>query len=81
MKITRIESLHADAGWRNFDFLKISTDEGITGWSEYNENFGGPGLSRVIDELGAAPRRQGPARVGSARGADVRAAPPGDAAA
>ena len=52
MKITRIESLHADAGWRNFDFLKISTDEGITGWSEYNENFGGPGLSRVIDELG-----------------------------
>jgi L-alanine-DL-glutamate epimerase-like enolase superfamily enzyme len=54
MKITKIESLHADAGWRNFDFLKISTDEGITGWSEYNENFGGPGLSRVIDELGFA---------------------------
>ncbi len=51
MKITKIESLHADAGWRNFDFLKVSTDEGITGWSEYNENFGGPGLSRVIDEL------------------------------
>jgi galactonate dehydratase len=51
MKITRIESLHADAGWRNFDFLKVETDEGITGWSEYNENFGGPGLSRVIDEL------------------------------
>src|SRR5499426_2599960 len=54
MKITAIESLHADAGWRNFDFLKISTDEGITGWSEYNENFGGPGLRRVIDELGAS---------------------------
>jgi galactonate dehydratase len=51
MKITRIESLHADAGWRNFDFLKVETDEGITGWSEYNENFGGPGLSRIIDEL------------------------------
>jgi L-alanine-DL-glutamate epimerase-like enolase superfamily enzyme len=51
MKITRIESLHADAGWRNFDFLKIETDEGITGWSEYNENFGGPGLSKIIDEL------------------------------
>ena len=51
MKITKVDSLHADAGWRNFDFLKVSTDEGITGWSEYNENFGGPGLSRVIDEL------------------------------
>lgn len=51
MKITRIESLHADAGWRNLDFLKISTDEGIVGWSEYNESFGGPGVSAVIAEL------------------------------
>jgi hypothetical protein len=46
MKITRIESLHADAGWRNLDFLKISIDEGIAGWSECNESFGG----------GASPR-------------------------
>ena len=36
MKITNIESLHADAGWRNFSFLKITTDEGLIGWSEYN---------------------------------------------
>ena len=63
MKITEIESLHADAGWRNFDFLKISTDEGIVGWSEYNEGFGGLGVSRVIDELAPALDRQGPARV------------------
>ena len=54
MKITRIESLHADAGWRNLDFLKISTDEGIVGWSEYNESFGGPGVSAVIAELAPA---------------------------
>ena len=51
MKITRVESLHANAGQRNFDFLKISTDEGIVGWSEYNESFGGLGLSAVIDGL------------------------------
>src|SRR3989442_6574599 len=51
MKITKIEHLHADAGQRNFDFLKISTDEGITGWSEYNESFGGLGVSAVIDGL------------------------------
>jgi galactonate dehydratase len=51
MKITKVESLHADAGFRNFDFLKISTDAGITGWSEYNESFGGAGLSAVIDRL------------------------------
>src|SRR5262245_56041521 len=51
MKITAVESLHADAGGRNFDFLKITTDSGIVGWSEYNESFGGPGVSMVIDRL------------------------------
>jgi galactonate dehydratase len=51
MKITRVESLHANAGQRNFDFLKISTDEGLVGWSEYNESFGGLGVSAVIDGL------------------------------
>ena len=52
MKITAIESLHCNAGWRNFSFLKISTDEGLVGWSEYNESYGSPGLSTVIDKLG-----------------------------
>jgi galactonate dehydratase len=51
MKVTRVESLHANAGQRNFDFLKISTDEGLVGWSEYNESFGGLGVSAVIDGL------------------------------
>jgi galactonate dehydratase len=54
MKITRIESLHADAGGRTFDFLKISTDEGLVGWSEYNESFGGVGVSAAIDGLAPA---------------------------
>jgi hypothetical protein len=31
MRITRGDTLHADAGWRNFDYVKISTDEGIVG--------------------------------------------------
>src|SRR5207244_2356224 len=51
MKIAKIESLHCDAGTRNFDFLKLTTDTGLVGWSEYNETFGGPGLSAVIDRL------------------------------
>src|SRR5205809_3741228 len=51
MKIARVESLHADAGQRNFDFLKITTDDGLVGWSEYNESFGGFGVSAVIDGL------------------------------
>src|SRR5213080_3103371 len=51
MKIARVESLHADAGQRNFDFLKLTSDDGLVGWSEYNESFGGLGVSAVIDGL------------------------------
>lgn len=51
MRIIGIESLHCDAGWRVWSFLKITTDEGITGWSEYNESYGSPGLSEVIGRL------------------------------
>ncbi|HUP36504.1 MAG TPA: mandelate racemase/muconate lactonizing enzyme family protein [Candidatus Limnocylindria bacterium] len=54
MKITKVESLHADGGWRSLDFLKISTDEGIVGWSEYNESFGGVGVSAAIAGLAPA---------------------------
>jgi L-alanine-DL-glutamate epimerase-like enolase superfamily enzyme len=43
--------MQADAGWRIFSFLKIGTDDGIVGWSEFNESFGSTGLSDVIDGL------------------------------
>ena len=51
MKVTHIETLRCDAGWRMFSFLKVMTDEGIVGWSEYNESFGSHGLSGVIEAL------------------------------
>src|SRR2546423_2050509 len=51
MRIDQVEQLHADAGYRAFDFLKITTDDGLVGWSEYNESFGGVGVSAVIDGL------------------------------
>src|ERR1019366_3112622 len=51
MKIARIEDLHCDAGWRTFSFLKITTDDGITGWSEYTEADGSRGLTAVIHGL------------------------------
>jgi galactonate dehydratase len=62
MKITQIETLQADAGWRMFSFLKVTTDDGIIGWSEFNESFGSTGLSDVIRGLspvliGRDPRR------------------------
>lgn len=54
MKVTALETLHCDAGWRNYHFLKLCTDEGIVGWSEYDEGFGSPGVTTVIERM--APR-------------------------
>ena len=51
MKIKSYETFKCDAGWRTFSFLKMVTDDGIVGWSEYNESFGSPGLAGVIDAL------------------------------
>ena len=48
MRIATLETLHADGGWRTFDFVKLTTDGGLVGWSEYNESFGGPGLTELI---------------------------------
>ena len=86
MRITGVETLQADAGWRLFSFLKITTDDGIAGWSEYNESFGSAGLSAVIDAL--APHLIGkdplPYRADRLDAARVHAAvarrpqPPGD---
>jgi len=64
MRITAIEDLHCDAGWRDFSYLKISTDEGITGWSEYNECYGSQGLSHVIRLLGQSLIGRDPRPVG-----------------
>jgi L-alanine-DL-glutamate epimerase-like enolase superfamily enzyme len=62
MKITKVETLRADAGWRMFSFLKVTTGDGIIGWSEFNESFGSTGLADVIQGLspvliGKDPRR------------------------
>jgi L-alanine-DL-glutamate epimerase-like enolase superfamily enzyme len=54
MKVASIETLACDAGWRNYHFVKLTTDSGIVGWSEYDEGFGAPGVSAVIERL--APR-------------------------
>jgi L-alanine-DL-glutamate epimerase-like enolase superfamily enzyme len=50
--VTAVETRHCDAGWRNYHFCRISTDEGIVGWSEFDEGFGSPGVSAVIEAIG-----------------------------
>ncbi len=61
MKIAKIEDLHADAGWRTFSFLKITTDDGLIGWSEYTEGDGSRGLTGGDPRVGGAADRAGPA--------------------
>ncbi len=51
MKVAKIETLHCDAGWRNYHFVKLTTDNGTVGWSEYDEGFGSPGVTAVIEQL------------------------------
>ena len=53
MKVLSIETLACDAGWRNYHFVKLSTDGGIVGWSEFSEGFGAPGVAGVIERLAA----------------------------
>ena len=50
-KIRSIETLAADAGWRNYYFVKVVTEDGIIGWSEYDEGFGAPGVGTAIGKL------------------------------
>lgn len=64
MKIAKIEDLHADAGWRTFSWLKVTTDEGLVGWAEFNEAVWNPGLTTVIRRLAAHAIGQDPREVG-----------------
>jgi galactonate dehydratase len=52
-KIAKIETLACDAGWRNYHFVKLTTHDGIVGWSEFDEGFGSPGVGAVIERLAA----------------------------
>lgn len=63
MKIVKIEDLHCNAGWRDFSFLKITTDEGIIGWSEYNEGYGSAGITAVIRRMAAGLIGENPREV------------------
>ncbi|HEY4253175.1 MAG TPA: mandelate racemase/muconate lactonizing enzyme family protein [Roseomonas sp.] len=80
MRITAVEDLHADAGWRTLSFLKISTDAGITGWSEYNEGYGSRGLTAVIHAIGdtlVGEDPRGIERIAATLYAQTRQAPGG----
>jgi L-alanine-DL-glutamate epimerase-like enolase superfamily enzyme len=51
LKVAAVETLHCAAGWRNYHFCKITTDDGFVGWSEFDEGFGSPGVGAVIEAM------------------------------
>ena len=56
MKITHIETLHGDGGYRVCSYMKVSTDEGIVGWAEYYEGLTGASVTPLIKDFTAATR-------------------------
>jgi L-alanine-DL-glutamate epimerase-like enolase superfamily enzyme len=52
MRIDKLETFRADGGWRPFSFLKLVTDDGLIGWSEFAEGAWSPGLREIILTIG-----------------------------
>lgn len=50
-RIAEVKTLACSNSFRNYHFLKITTEDGTVGWSEFDENFGSPGVAHVINEL------------------------------
>jgi galactonate dehydratase len=50
-RIRNVETLACDAGWRNYHFVKVRTEDGNIGWSEFSEGFGAPGVAAAINQL------------------------------
>ena len=64
MRIAHFEHLHADAGWRVFSFLKIATDDGLIGWSEYYDGYGAGGVTALIRKFADVAKGMDPREVG-----------------
>ena len=52
MKVTRVEILVAGAGWRNFNFVKVITDEGLTGWADFSQGNVGGAIAPLVEHMG-----------------------------
>jgi L-alanine-DL-glutamate epimerase-like enolase superfamily enzyme len=52
MKVTALEPLFCDAGWRPWIFLKATADDGSSGWAEVTDSHGSPrGLAGIVEDL------------------------------
>ncbi|MDE2800109.1 MAG: mandelate racemase/muconate lactonizing enzyme family protein [Gemmatimonadota bacterium] len=51
MKITNIETFIVDAGWRPWIFVRVDTDEGISGWGECSDGRSPYGVTGTVRDL------------------------------
>ena len=54
MKVEKLETFHTQAEWRNYHFVKVTLENGIVGWSEYDEGWSAAGVTTAIEY--ATPR-------------------------
>jgi L-alanine-DL-glutamate epimerase-like enolase superfamily enzyme len=71
VKITRVEPLAVDAGWRPWLFVKIETDEGLTGYGECSDGNHPYGVTGSVRDFEKALVGRDPGRILSLD-ADVR---------
>ena len=50
-RIADVRTLSCSNSFRNYHFLKITTEDGTIGWSEFDENFGSPGVAYLVNQL------------------------------
>ncbi|HEB55264.1 MAG TPA: mandelate racemase/muconate lactonizing enzyme family protein, partial [Gammaproteobacteria bacterium] len=66
MRIEKVQTVHVDAGWRPWSFVKITTDQGLVGWSECTDSHGSPrGIEGVIKDLESLLLGEDPRKVES----------------
>ncbi|MGH2350988.1 MAG: mandelate racemase/muconate lactonizing enzyme family protein [Chloroflexota bacterium] len=63
MKITRIDTYKYFVEWRNWLFVKVSTDEGLYGWGEASLHGSLEATEAAVQELGRSLAGQDPAGV------------------
>lgn len=64
MKITQVESIHADGGYRTCSYLKVMTDEGLVGWAEYYDRFANANIDPLIQDFARTAIGMDPRQVG-----------------
>ena len=64
MKIVSVEQFHVSGGWDDWSFLKLTTDDGLVGWSEFNQSRGRRGLAHVVAGMADQVVGEDPRNVG-----------------